>query len=103
MDDLKKSAASAAWGYSSWIPAKEEDYIRNTRQKEERNYTKPENLRSGKLAALANRMKTCVTDIWDIYNNYIKPFEEKDDDYRKKLNAIYKECTGGGHRTGFHG
>lgn len=93
VDDLKKGVASAVRGNSSWIPAKEEDYMRNTRQKEERNYTKLENLRSGKLTALANRMKTCVTDIWDIYNNYIKPFEEKDDDYRKKLNAIYKERT----------
>lgn len=93
VDDLKKGVASAARGNSSWIPAKEEDYMRNTRRKEERNYTKLENLRSGKLAALADRMKTSVTDIWDIYNNYIKPFEEKDDDYRKKLNAIYKERT----------
>ena len=93
VDDLKNGVASAAWGNSSWIPAKEEDYMRNTRQKEERNYTKLENLRSGKLVSLANRMKTCVTDIWDIYNNYIKPFEETDDDYKKKLNAIYKERT----------
>lgn len=93
VDDLKNGVASAAWGNSSWIPAKEEDYMRNTRQKEEKNYTQLENLRSEKLVSLADRMKTCVTDIWDIYNNYIKPFEETDDNYKKKLNAIYKERT----------
>lgn len=90
---LERGVASAAWGSSSWIPVKEEDYMRNIREKEERNYTKLEGMRSSKLVGLASNLKKYVTDIWDIYNDYIKPFENLDDDYRKELNSIYKART----------
>lgn len=90
---LERGVASAAWGSSSWIPVKEEDYMRNIREKEERNYTKLEGMRSSKLVGLASNLKKYVTDIWDIYNDYIKPFENLDDDYRKELNSIYRART----------
>ncbi len=58
-------------------------------------FKKLENFRTSRLVPLANRLQKQVSDIWDIYKQYIKPFEKMDDDYRKRLNAIYKDRTSG--------
>ncbi len=95
VDMLEYNASVAAWGNSSWSFPFEDEEGKQKREKEERNYQRLENLRTGKLASLVRRLQQNVSDLWDIYNNYIKPFEKTDDDYRKRLNAIYNDRTSG--------
>ena len=95
VDMLEYNASVAAWGNSSWSFPFEDEEGKQKREKEERNYQRLENLRAGKLASLVRRLQQNVSDLWDIYNNYIKPFEKTDDDYRKRLNAIYNDRTSG--------
>ena len=93
VNQLDIAVAATACGYSSWAPFGETSEMKCNREKQERNYQKLESLRANVLVHLAGRLKSNVTDIWDIYNSYIKPFEDKDDTYRAKLNVIYNGHT----------
>ena len=93
VNTLDYNASVVAWGNSSWSLPFEDEEGKQKREKEERNYQKLENLRTGKLVSLAKRLQQNVSDLWGIYDNYIKPFEKTDDEYRKRLNTIYKDRT----------
>ena len=77
------------------MPGEESEEAKQKRAKEERNYEKLERFRTNSLEPLAKRLLKQVSDIWDIYKQYIKPFEKTDDEYRKRLKTIYKERTSG--------
>lgn len=63
-------------------------------QKQERNYRKLENFRSGTLRSLVQSLNNSMSELDDLYKKYIDPFETMDDSYRKKINDIYKRRTG---------
>ncbi len=90
---LESTVMVTSIGHNSWAPFGETDEMKNRRLKEERNHNKLKNIYSNVMTGLVRRLKTNVSGIWDLYNDYIKPFEQLDDTYRSKLNKIYKEQT----------
>ena len=62
------------------MPGDESEEAKQKRAKEERNYEKLERFRTNSLEPLAKRLLKQVSDIWDIYKQYIKPFEKTDDE-----------------------
>jgi len=59
----------------------------------ERNYDRLENFRSGTMMNFIRGLRVDMEEIWDIYNRYLKPYEDKDDKFRSQLNGIYEQCT----------
>lgn len=59
----------------------------------ERNYRKLENFRADSLGRLVSKLKERMEELQDIYNNYIKQYEQTDDDYRKSINDLYDKST----------
>lgn len=90
---LESTVMITSIGHNSWASFGETDEMKNRRQKEERNHNKLKNIYSNVMTGLVRRLKTNVSGIWDLYNDYIKPFEQLDDTYRSKLNKIYNEQT----------
>lgn len=91
--DIKENAAVECSGNYHTIPAVEDVGEKAKREKEERNYRKLEDFRKYNLVLFADRVNKKLKKIRDIYKNNVKPFEETDDAYRKKLNKLYSECT----------
>ena len=91
-------AAVVCSGNYHTIPALEDAEKKAKREKEERNYRKLEGFRKSNLVEFANTVNKKLGKIRDIYDKNVKPFEETDDAYRKKLNKLYSECTDTGDK-----
>ena len=96
--DIKENAAVECCGNYHTIPAVEDVGEKAKREKEERNYRKLEDFRKSNLVEFANTVNRKLGKIRDIYDKNVKPFEETDDAYRKKLNKLYSECTDTGDK-----
>lgn len=78
-------------GFHLSLSFDEEDERRS--EKLERNYKRLENYRTGYLKRLVGRLSERVRDMRDIYDKYLKPYENLDDSYRSQLNGLYQRHT----------
>lgn len=96
--DIKQNAAVECSGNYYTVPTVEDIEEKVKREKEERNYKKLEEFRQSDLVEFANKVNKKLEKIWDIYDKNVKPFEETDDAYRKRLNKLYDACTDTGDK-----
>ncbi len=62
-------------------------------EKYKRNYKRVEKYQSGSLAIFMSQLQEKIHEMEDIYDIYLKKFENEDDEYRGKINQLYKETT----------
>lgn len=93
MEGLADDFKNVVVGMNYPVQATEDEETKQIRLRAERNYQKLENLRKNTLVSLSDYIKGKMKDVWDIYDTYIVPFEETDNVYRKKINAIYETRT----------
>lgn len=93
IEKLRDNAGVTCSGNYYTIPASETPEAKLQREKYENNYEKLENFRRYKLVILSQKLKKNLRKIWKIYNHHVKEFEQRDDEYRKRLNKLYDVCT----------
>ena len=99
LDSMKSCVEGGGTWFNETLPSGSyifpDDKIKQKEQKNkyERNYNKLENYRKSYLAPLKQRLDQGITDLYKIYDDYLVPFEDEDDNHRKKLNKSYKKYT----------
>ena len=99
LDSMKSCVEGGGTWFNDTLPSGSyifpDDKIKRKEQKNkyERNYNKLENYRKSYLAPLKQRLDQGITDLYKIYDDYLVPFEDEDDNHRKKLNKSYKKYT----------
>ncbi|MCP1103084.1 hypothetical protein M2454_002437 [Aequitasia blattaphilus] len=63
------------------------------RERRERNYQQIEDIRANSLVYLAAITRDNVQEIRDIYENHLKTYEQRDDEFRTQINATYDTLT----------
>lgn len=96
--DISRDAKVKCSGNYHTVSVIETSEEKSKREKEERNYKKLENFRQSILMAFADNIDKKLENMWKIYNENVKPFEETDDVYRKSLNKLYNACTDTGDK-----
>lgn len=95
---MGRTSVMAGAGDHSYVDPKDEAAVAQAaanKAKRERNYNKLESYRLNEIVPLGSYLKKRYNKIKDIYKNYLKPFENTDDSYQRRMRGIYNNRTSG--------